>query len=180
MLRLDRLLNNPWAEAPSASDWVVQPTYPRHDPVPYYLAPLWEVHYKHQHLDRESPRTASKEGKHRVPKDLRLKLKHARAAHGMLQDLEEDIRRFIQTWNEEQVAAEEEGLADADDSEDEVVFVGRNGQMHDSPTREARRGEFRQSMNTRDGEKMVFESFIDDRSAGFGYVFLTLFSVMLT
>lgn len=144
--------------------------------MPYYLAPLWDVHYAH--IDRKSPKQAkdgAKDAKHRVPKDLRLKLKHARAARGMLQDLEEEVRQFIQKWSTKQLLLQKEGLADAplsdDDSEDEVVFVGRNGQMHDSPTRKERFRQMRESMNShgeRDGEKMVFESSIDDRAAGFG------------
>lgn len=117
--------------------------------------------------------------KHRVPKELRLKLKHARAARGMLQDLEDDIRLFIRKWNERQLFIRNEGLQDApeastsDDSEDEIVFVGRNGQMHDSPERKEKLQRLREEMGShheKDGEKMVFESMVDDRAAGFGYV----------
>lgn len=105
-----------------------------------------------------------------------MRLKHARAARGMLQDLEEDIRQFIQTWSEKQLMLQKEGLEDApstseDESEDEVVFVGRNGQMHDSPEHRTRLRELRANLrqhNERDGEKMVFESLVDDRAAGFG------------
>ncbi|KAK5788658.1 hypothetical protein VI817_009616 [Penicillium citrinum] len=112
------------------------------------------------------------EEKHRVPKDLRLKLKHARAARGMLQDLEDEIRLFINKWNERQTLLRDDGLQDApSDSEDEIVFVGRNGQMHDSPERQEALQRLRKEMSThdeRDGEKMVLESLVDDRSAGFG------------
>lgn len=168
----DRLLHNPWAEPPSPNDWIVGPTYPRHDHVPYYLAPLWDHHYAH--IDKKT--TVTKEEKRRIPKELRLRLKHARAARGMLQDLEEDIRQFIQNWNEKQLLLQKEGLQDApessdEESEDEVVFVGRNGQTHDSPTRKTRFREIREAMYThdeRDGEKMVFESLVEDRAAGFG------------
>ncbi|KAE8148401.1 R3H-associated N-terminal domain-containing protein [Aspergillus avenaceus] len=172
----DRLLHNPWVEPPSPNDWDIQPTCTRHDPMPYYLAPLWDVHYKH--IDPTSSKQTAKGTKgekHRVPKELRLKLKQARAARGMLQDIEEDIRQFIQRWGEKQLLLQKDGLADApesdDDSEDEVVFVGRNGQMHDAPDRRKRLQEMRLAMNAnkeRDGKKMVFESLVDDRSAGFG------------
>lgn len=144
--------------------------------MPYYLAPLWDVH--HAHIDRTSSKQSkdgSKDAGYRVPKDLRMKLKHARAARGMLHDLEEEVRQFIRTWGEKQSLLQREGLADAplsdDDSEDEVVFVGRNGQMHDSPTRKERMRQMRESMNSqseRDGEKMVLETPIDDPAAGFG------------
>lgn len=179
----DRLLHNPWAEPPSPNDWAIQPTYPRHDHVPYYLAPLWDVHYSH--LDkRGAGGKIQRTEKHQIPKELRIRLKHARAARGMLQNIEEDIRTFIHQWNQKQLLLQQEGLQDApqsddddddndekDDSEDEVVFVGRSGQMHDSPTRKTRFREIREAMSThneRDGEKMVFESSVDDRAAGFG------------
>jgi hypothetical protein len=169
----DRLLHNPWAEPPSPNDWMPQPTHTRHEPMPYFLAPLWDKHYAH--IERRSPGDAKTE-RHHIPKELRLKLKHARAARGMLQDLEEDIRQFIERWNERQLVRQKDGLADApssseEDSEDEVVFVGRNGQMHDSPDRRKKLQSMRETMsshNERDGEKMVFESLVDDRAAGFG------------
>lgn len=172
----DRLLHNPWAEPPSPHDWTIQPTYPRHNPMPYYLAPLWDVHYAKMADHHSARKNAQTPAKHRVPKDLRLKLKHTRAARGMLQDLEDDIRLFIRQWNEKQVFLASEGLADApeteaEDSEDEIVFVGRNGQMHDAPERQQKLQQIRAEMNLhheRDGEKMVFESLIDDRAAGFG------------
>lgn len=139
--------------------------------MPYYLAPLWDVHYAHM-ADNQPRKNTSVEEKHRVPKDLRLKLKHARAARGMLQDLEEEIRLFIRKWNEKQTFLRNEGLQDApSDSEDEIVFVGRNGQMHDSPERRETLQRLRDEMSfhdERDGEKMVFESLVDDRAAGFG------------
>ncbi|KAL3460524.1 R3H-associated N-terminal domain-containing protein [Aspergillus heterothallicus] len=173
----DRLLNNPWATPPSPKDWHPQPTHMRHEPMPYYLAPLWDKHYAH--LDRRTSKQVANEGtvgRHHIPKELRLKLKHARAARGMLQDLEEDIRQFIQRWNERQALRRQDGLADApsssdEDSEDEVVFVGRNGQMHDSPDRKAKLQTMRETMTSHNechGEKMVFESLVDDRAAGFG------------
>ncbi|KAI9370635.1 R3H-associated N-terminal domain-containing protein [Aspergillus egyptiacus] len=172
----DRLLHNPWAEPPSPKDWLPQPTHVRHEPMPYYLAPLWDKHYAH--VDRRSSKQVANDAKaerHRIPKELRMRLKHARAARGMLQDLEEDIRQFIQRWHERQSLREKDGLADApssdEDSEDEVVFVGRNGQMHDSPDRRHQLQKMRVNMNShneRDGEKMVFESLVDDGAAGFG------------
>lgn len=96
----------------------------------------------------------------------------------MLQDLEEEIRQFVQRWNEKQLMLQEQGLEDApsssdEDSEDEIVFVGRNGKMHDSPEHRRRLRQMREEMsshNERHGVKMVFESLVDDRAAGFGFV----------
>ncbi|KAL3475298.1 R3H-associated N-terminal domain-containing protein [Aspergillus californicus] len=173
----DRLLHNPWMEPPSPKDWLPQPTHIRHEPMPYYLAPLWDKHYAH--LDRRSAKQVANDAKterHHIPKELRMRLKHARAARGMLQDLEEDIRQFIQRWHERQELRQRDGLADApssseEDSEDEVVFAGRNGQTHDSPDRRKTLQSMRQTMNAfneREGAKMVLESLVDDAAAGFG------------
>ncbi|KAJ6161297.1 hypothetical protein N7470_004693 [Penicillium chermesinum] len=156
----DRLLHNPWAEPPAPMDWDIQPTYTRHDPMPYYLAPLWDVHYA-KVADRHAARVHAEKAaaeKHRVPKELRSRLKHARAARGMLQDLEDEIRVFILKWNDKQLYLRADGLQDApesspSDSEDEIVFQMREElSLHDE----------------RDGEKMVFESLVDDRTAAFG------------
>lgn len=141
--------------------------------MPYYLAPLWDVHYSKMADHASAHKNVEK---HRVPKELRTKLRRARAARGMLQDLEDEIRLFIRQWNEKQLFLRSEGLQDApdsssEDSEDEIVFVGRNGQMHDSPERKQKLHQLREQMSShheKDGEKMVFESLVDDRSAGFG------------
>ena len=173
----DRLLNNPWAEPPSANDWLVQPTYPRHDPVPYCLAPLWDKYCAR--ADRHPSKinkSGAKEQKPRIPKELRLRLKHARAARGMLQGLEEDVRHFVQRWNEMQLALQREELrdpsgweevqvsSDSDEtSEDEIVFVGRNRQDRKQRSQLGLKG-----TSERYDEKMVFESVVDDRAAAFG------------
>ena len=182
LLAEDRLMSNPWAQAPSASDWQIQP-YKRHGTVPYYLAPLWDSHYAQKEQLRSSKNKGASKGKdtsadpqHQIPKELRTKLKRARAARGLLHDLEEQIRVFVQRWNDKQSMTEGEGLADApadSEDEDEIVFVGRNGQMHDSPGRKSRIKNMDQEMGVdkeKDGEKVVFESLVDDRGAIFGFV----------
>lgn len=100
-----------------------------------------------------------------IPKEVRAKLKRARAAKGLLHDLEEDIRGFVQRWNEREAQLRDAGLSDvtaaaADDEEDEeIVFVGRNGMMHDDrPKHEA---------ETVASEKLVFEGLEDDKAAAF-------------
>jgi hypothetical protein len=95
-----------------------------------------------------------------VPKEVRSQLKHARAAKGLLQDLEEVVRIFLQRWNEKDAKSRENGLADVD-SEEEIVFVGRNGQMHDSPTGD-------KTFEGLQREKLVFDGLVNDRGAGFG------------
>ena len=52
-------------------------------------------------------------------------------------DLEGEVRKFVADWEEKERKAEQDGLpADPDSEDDEIVFVGRNGQMNDlrSPT----------------------------------------------
>ncbi|KAI5307725.1 hypothetical protein KEM55_007586, partial [Ascosphaera atra] len=89
----DRLLNNPWAQPPDPSDWDITPTYPRHA-VPYHLAPLWDAHYAKNVSSKHASKPAN-EHQHFVPREFRAKLKHARAARGILKDLEEEVRSFI-------------------------------------------------------------------------------------
>jgi hypothetical protein len=170
---VDNLLNNPWAQPPAPSDWFVQPTHPRHDPLPYYLAPLWDSHYSHQIHSKSKKKSkqnhnSPEEIKSRVSREIRKSLKHARAARGMLQDLEEDIRRFLEKWNDKQLEREfnSSGNSEYDDSDEEIVFVGRSGQMHDANNRQEKAKRIREELE--DGQKMVLESLAQDSGAVFG------------
>ncbi|EED18304.1 conserved hypothetical protein [Talaromyces stipitatus ATCC 10500] len=169
----DRLLSNPWVQPPAPGDWSVQPTHPRHDPVPYYLAPLWDSHFAHKEQSKSLKQAKSKNREHedektRVSKEIRKSLKHARAARGMLQDLEEDIRRFLEKWNDKQLERELDSVKDSEyeDSDDEIVFVGRNGQMHDAHSRQEKAKRINEGLQ--EGQKMVFESLAHDPGAVFG------------
>lgn len=76
-----------------------------------------------------------------------------------MQTFEEQIRVFVVKWQERDVKAVEEGFLDVDsddlDSEDEeIVFVGRSGQMKDETTRRERR-ELEEKVKK---ELLVFES----------------------
>lgn len=179
----DRLLTNPWAEPPLPSDWEVRPTYPTRT-VPYYLAPLWDAaefqrsveaklnHRRNGSTAQRNKKKVSKEEEvaSNVPKEVRIKLKRARAAKGLLQQLEEDVRAFVMRWNAKELRLREEGLEDAlvSDSEmedDEIVFVGRNGAMHDSPGRKQQEEDEGGSIEK---DKLVFEGLLDDKGASFG------------
>lgn len=47
-------------------------------------------------------------------------------------DLESQVRNFVAAWQHKERLALEQGLpADPDSEDDEIVFVGRNGAMHD-------------------------------------------------
>ena len=150
----------------------VHPTHPKRS-VPYYLAPLWDakvasraVEEKIQQGTAHGNQQVQNQKNAKIPKELRGKLRKARAARGLLQDLEEQIRRFLQNW-EEKTKTNESDETDLLDSEDEeIVFVGRNGQMNDMPPSPS-------SKRTKDDEvptnQMVFDSPADDHGASFGY-----------
>ncbi|OJD10209.1 hypothetical protein AJ78_08687 [Emergomyces pasteurianus Ep9510] len=121
----DRLLNNPWVQPPSAIDWQVQPTYERRT-VPYYLAPLWDSHYaareqaKSNNGSRKSD--AGADAQSQIPRELRLRLKHARAARGLLRDLEEEIRRFVERYHEKQAVSSRDEEKAALDGVQSILF----------------------------------------------------------
>jgi len=176
----DRLLNNPYAQPPLPSDWEVRPTYPVAT-VPYFLAPLWDAEFKATSAakakqegaktqlgrtgDARTHGTREEQQAARVPAELKAKLKKSRGARNMLQDLENEIRSFVGAWEERQNEFEDAEFEDAieSDSDEEIVFVGRDGVMSDE-----RRGERTHSELSR--EKMVFQSSVGDSGAAFGYV----------
>jgi hypothetical protein len=161
--------------------------------VPYYLAPLWDAGVRHRAEEIAAAKTSTKtqraDQKGRVPQELRQKLKKARGAKSLLQDLEEEVRAFVQEWE-----AKNKGLREIElDSEDEeskhcpsaaitlkrdeslelqtksianspraVVFVGRNGGMSDE-----QRTLVEEELER---EKLVWESAIGDQGASFGYI----------
>ncbi|KAL8642556.1 MAG: hypothetical protein Q9228_000782 [Teloschistes exilis] len=168
----DRLLNNPWAQPPLPSDWEVHPTYPKHS-VPYYLAPLWDAHVAakkgadahNRATQKKHERPAAGDGK--VPKELREKLKKTKAAKGLLQDLEEQVRNFVKQWEDENKKPASASKPELDSDDEEIVFIGRNGQMHDVPqSPHAARDDFDEDDIRRD--KLVFDSLADDHGASFG------------
>ena len=77
--------------------------------------------------------TAEEQNASKVPKELRGKLKKAKAAKGLLQDLEEQIRMFVKSWEEKMKKADRDESELIDSEDEEIVFVGRNGQMNDMP-----------------------------------------------
>ncbi|CAD6565865.1 MAG: Thymidylate synthase [Alectoria sarmentosa] len=164
----DRLLNNPWAQPPLPSDWEVHPTYPTHA-VPYYLAPLWEPEIAARADAEKKKREAAckqveaeGESAGKVPRELREKLKKAKAAKGLLKDLEEQIRLFVKNWEDR---PKDVGEHELDSEDEEIVFVGRNGQMNDIPSSP------KISLDESDAERdqrLVFDSLANDRGASFG------------
>lgn len=172
------MLNNPHAQPPLPSDWEVRPTYPVQT-VPYFLAPLWDAEYK----PAKERRNAAKQiaaamdeteqaamSARKVTRELRAKLKRARGAKGLLQDLEQEVRVFVEEWDRKQRELEQEGLIDVDSSEDdEIVFVGRNATMSDDRSADSR-------LKTLKKDKLIFESLVDDHGASFGYGYKVVLS----
>jgi hypothetical protein len=132
---------------------------------------LWDAGLKRQSNERKTAAVAKKVAVKTVatkptdpgvvPKELREKLKRSRGAKGLLMDLEGEVRKFVADWEEKQRQAEIEGLpADPDSEDDEIVFVGRNGQMNDlrSPT----------EVNSVKKELLLFETPEGDAGGSFG------------
>ncbi|KAF2456785.1 R3H-associated N-terminal domain-containing protein [Lineolata rhizophorae] len=159
----DQLLNNPHAQPPLPSDWEIRPTHPIHR-VPYFLAPLWDAEFAARSAARrakaEKAKDRSRTAVASVPKELRDKLKKAKGAKWLLRDLEEDVRGFIEGWQYGKTLAEPDGMDDTD-SEDEIVFVGRDGHMSDVRLSPSPRGRVQTNM-------LVFDSAADDHGASFG------------
>lgn len=124
----DRLLHVPNAQPPLPSDWEVHPTYPVHT-VPYYLAPLWDAGVRHraEEIAEEKKRGASKragvsEQKGRVPQELRQKLKKSKGAKTLLQELEEEVRAFVQEFERKKRARDGREEIEMDSEDEEIVF----------------------------------------------------------
>ncbi|KAK8167785.1 R3H-associated N-terminal domain-containing protein [Phyllosticta citrichinensis] len=158
----DRLWNNPHAQPPLPSDWEIRPTYPVHT-VPYYLAPLWDAQLAPKSLNKNQKAnkpavSREEEEAAKALKQLRERLRQKRAAKHLLEDIEQEVRKFIENWEEKERRDEQDGLADLDSDDEEIVFVGRNGQMND----------MRAAEQALQRDKMVFDSLVGDRSGAFG------------
>ena len=142
--------------------------------MPYYLAPLWDANLAAKQTAEKrwhgsvGQRAESKDETHgKVPKELREKLKKAKAAKGLLQALEEEVRKFVKSWEDSTKSVEEEAPYEMDSEDEEIVFVGRNGQSHDMPLSPR----LQTSLNRKDikTDQLVFDSLVDDHGANFGY-----------
>ena len=113
--------------------------------------------------DAKKRATATDETQGRVPREVREKLKKAKAAKGLLKDLEEQVRSFVQDWEGKTKRLDK---PDIDSEDEEIVFVGRNGHMHDTPPSP----KFRDSLDDDDLERqyLVFDSLANDQGANFG------------
>lgn len=101
-----------------------------------------------------------------IPRELREKLKRAKAAKGLLKDLEEQVRVFVKSWEDSAKKEAKDEEPEIDSEDDEIVFVGRNGQMNDTPPSPKVKTVEEEDQIERD--RLVFESLANDQGAGFG------------
>jgi hypothetical protein len=178
----DAFMHVPNAQPPLPSDWEVHPTYPVHS-VPYYLAPLWdlrnEAQAKASHSRKSSSATkaaARDSQKGRVPQELKAKLKRSKGAKTLLQELEEEVRKFVRDQERKErmrmkgTNSEEEPELDSED--EEIVFIGKNGRMSDEVRKERELAE-----RFLEREKKIWEGAADDKGSGFGYVLFSSFKL---
>lgn len=124
---MKRLTDVPNVEPPEPRDWEPRPVYPVHH-VPYHVAGFWErglsqaAEAKKNAAARNSNKKNNTAG--RVPRELRDTVKRTPGVKGWLRALEEPVREFLA---ESHRAAGETPVAEdeSDESDDEVVFVGR-------------------------------------------------------
>jgi hypothetical protein len=133
--------------------------------VPYFLAPLWDAEYARKSQERQlraaaakAPVSKEEAAAAKVTQDLRAKLKRAKGAKGLLQDLEDEVRMFVRQWEEKERQLEGEGLIEPDSEDEEIVFVGRNGAMSDERRKEKDLAK----------DKLIFQGLLDDHGAAFG------------
>jgi hypothetical protein len=76
------------------------------------------------------------EGKGKIPQELRAKMKKAKGAKTLLQELELEIRTFVRDWetahSSGQKSSSRPSTPDLDSEDEEIVFIGRkavDGQM---------------------------------------------------
>ncbi|OBT72333.1 hypothetical protein VF21_09463 [Pseudogymnoascus sp. 05NY08] len=158
----DRLIGVPGVVAPSSRDWEIHSTSPVRR-VPYYLAPLWEGVAESK--SRRSKAVEKEEERGRVPSELRERIRRGKVEGEMLRRLEGEVRRFVVEWEDAvRSLAEDERVIDAESSDEEVVFVGRDLSARTIRERE----EERRAKIERERERCVFEARVGDRGGALG------------
>lgn len=166
---MKRLTDVPNVEPPEPRDWEPRPVYPVYH-VPYHVAAFWERGLSQQAEARSSSKKKNMVGvgAGRVPRELRDTVKRTPGVKGWLRALEEPVREFLA---ERHRAAGEAPVAEdeSDESDDEVVFVGRKkaaGQRsNDASWKSAHREVVRDGPAVDRG--MVFETGEEDGSGAF-------------
>lgn len=93
-----------------------------------------------------------------MPQELKAKLKKSKGAKTLLQELELEVRTFVRDYTASAHSPSPEPELDSED--EEIVFIGRNGQMSDEARERVER--------VLEREKKVWDSAANDKGAGFG------------
>ncbi|KAI0021618.1 R3H-associated N-terminal domain-containing protein [Xylariomycetidae sp. FL0641] len=170
----DRLMHVPNAQPPQPFDWEPRPTHPVHH-VPYQVANVWDLRVRAE-VDAKKAVAARRKQVHtrtlgdehvpgRVPRELFQRAKKIPAIKGWVKSLEEPVRQYLV----EREMARDTHSSEEDTEDEEIVFVGRNGSMHDG-WKKARREEKGHPQD----EGMVFDALgLGDEDGGaFRYVFV--------
>lgn len=157
--------------------------------MPYQVAQYWERGVRQQVQDKTSRLQATRKkqqlqsgsatglGVGEVPRDLREYAKRSPLVKNWVRTLEEPVRDFLhgegsraaEKERQEMAAAEEE----LDSDEEEIVFAGRQGALKELQEKKDRwRLAHREIAQETVDSGMVFDSFGDDESAAYKYVFL--------
>jgi hypothetical protein len=169
---LAHLIGNPYAQPPLPVDWEVRPVHPVRV-VPYALAALWDARQEEQQRRAARRSSAIKESLAKpiavitapqVPRSLRAKLKRSHGGKSLLQELEDEVRKFVQTWKEadEKRKRRDSSAVEDDDDEEEEFVVVRPPSAHSVDSDYVDLGPHPQL------EKLVFHSLEEDHAAGFG------------
>lgn len=160
----------PNAQPPQPFDWEPRPLHPVNH-VPYQIAVIWDKRVRAEvetksdiAARRKQMQTRTLGDAHvagRVPRELFQRAKKIPAVKTWVRSLEEPVRRYLV----EQELAKEPLSSESEDTEDEeIVFVGRDGN-----TRDGWKKAKRESKGKTEEEGMIFDALGDDTDSAFRY-----------
>jgi hypothetical protein len=154
-------------------DWEVRPMHPVRI-VPYALAAIWDARQEEQQRKAARRTSAIKAAMAKskdplitappLPRSLRAKIKHSHGAKSLLQELEEEVRKFVQKHREAEAKHRRRDSSVLEDEDDDDFVVVRPQSSHSIDSDYVDLGAHPER------EKLVFHSLEDDQTAGFGYV----------
>ncbi|KAI8961407.1 R3H-associated N-terminal domain-containing protein [Daldinia sp. FL1419] len=164
----DHLMHVPNAQPPQPFDWEPRPLHPVNH-VPYQIAVIWDKQVRVEVETKKAIAARRKEVQTRtlgdahvagrVPRELFQRAKKIPAVKTWVRSLEEPVRRYLV----EQELAKEPASSESEDTEDEeIVFVGRDGNTRDG-WKKARRG----TKGKTEEEGMIFDALGDDADSAF-------------
>ncbi|KAI1461856.1 R3H-associated N-terminal domain-containing protein [Annulohypoxylon moriforme] len=165
----DRLIHVPNAQPPEPWDWEPRPLYPVNH-IPYQIAAAWD---KRVRAEVEEKRAAAARRKQmqtrtlgdehvtgRVPRELFQRAKKTPAVKTWVRSLEEPVRQYL--VDQELAKKPTTSNSDEDTEDEEIVFVGRDGSMHEG-WKKARR----ENHGKTEDEGMIFDALGNDADSAF-------------